>query len=278
MDRILARKIVSIIFINETRVHTVMNYIKKLALLISSFKLIFVHPFVRSQYEHINLVDKYTYFRYRYLFLPKKYKRHRQFFRSDQRGFGEDAFHAVWKYVFSKYKPSSCLEIGVYRGQTISLWKMIQIDMKIDGCIQGLTPLSSIDDAVSEYVEINYYDDISKNYAFFDLGSPNIVQGMSTNEAVKREFAADSYDLVYVDGGHDYETVLNDYTFSLKILKHGGVLCFDDSSLYFETEGKFKGHPGPSAVVTQFALKELDYLFTAGHLNFFRKPMPVVSR
>jgi hypothetical protein len=255
-----------------------MNYIKKFALLLSSFKLIFVHPFVRSQYEDINLVDKYTYFRYRYLFLPKKYKRHRQFFRSDKRGFGEDAFHAVWKYIFSKYKPSSCLEIGVYRGQTISLWKMIQLEMKIDGCIQGLTPLSSIDDAVSEYVEINYYDDISKNYGFFDLGSPNIVEGMSTSEAVKRQFATDSYDLVYVDGGHDYETVLNDYIFSLRILKNGGVLCFDDSSLYFETEGKFKGHPGPSAVVTQFALKELDYLFTAGHLNFFRKPMPVVIR
>ena len=76
---------------------------------------------------------------------------------------------------------------------------------------------------------------------------------------------------MYIDGDHEYQTVLNDYKFALKLLKHDGLICFDDSSLYFQVEGKFRGHPGPSDVVKNFALKEMNYLFTVGHLNFFQK-------
>jgi hypothetical protein len=63
------------------------------------------------------------YFRH---FLPYEIKKHRQYFIQDQRGFGEDAFHAMWFILLQELKPKKALEIGVYRGQTITLWKLIR--------------------------------------------------------------------------------------------------------------------------------------------------------
>jgi len=62
---------------------------------------------------------KYKYFHHFFWNLsPNWLQEHRQYFSHDMRGFGEDAFHAMWYLVFSEFKPNKILEIGVYRGQT----------------------------------------------------------------------------------------------------------------------------------------------------------------
>jgi hypothetical protein len=40
----------------------------------------------------------------------------RHYFNQCRRGFGEDAFHAMWFLLFRQFRPVSFLEIGVYRG------------------------------------------------------------------------------------------------------------------------------------------------------------------
>ena len=105
----------------------------------------------------------------------------------------------------------------------------------------------------------------------FSLDLPVLIRGYSNETNIKNSFAKNFYDLVYIDGAHDFDTVLNDYRFALEIVKEGGLVCFDDSSINFKNQGKFQGHPGPSKVVTEYALQELNYLFTCGHLNFFEK-------
>ena len=229
------------------------------------------HKPLVSDYNGFVIVDRYEEFRFKYFFLPKKFRQHRNFFKQHGRGFGEDAFHAAWRHLFREFRPINCLEIGVYRGQTISLWKMIQLDLNIEGTVSGLSPLNDSGDAVSSYPNLDYYQDISSNFMHFNLDLPVLIRGYSNETNIKNSFAKNFYDLVYIDGAHDFDTVLNDYRFALEIVKEGGLVCFDDSSLNFKNQGKFQGHPGPSKVVTEYALQELNYLFTCGHLNFFEK-------
>src|SRR5262245_35749231 len=59
--------------------------------------------------------------RYFYQELPPEIMAHRLYFRKQRRGFGENPFHVMWFLLFREFKPHNFLEIGVFRGQTISL-------------------------------------------------------------------------------------------------------------------------------------------------------------
>src|SRR5688572_14414463 len=60
-------------------------------------------------------------FRYFHSRLPHELKAHRHYFTRRKRGFGEDAFHTMWFLLFREFRPEAFLEIGVYRGQALSL-------------------------------------------------------------------------------------------------------------------------------------------------------------
>ena len=60
-----------------------------------------------------------------YKFDPRWLRSRRSYFKQENRGFGEDSFHSYWLSLIETYKPLRLLEIGVYRGQIISLWALI---------------------------------------------------------------------------------------------------------------------------------------------------------
>src|SRR5205823_3237998 len=56
--------------------------------------------------------------------LRPELKQHRAYFYNvptNRRGFGEDAFHVMWHLLLGEFRPANFLEIGVFRGQVISL-------------------------------------------------------------------------------------------------------------------------------------------------------------
>ena len=112
-----------------------------------------VSPFLVKQYpRNFELLSRdyvYDFFTAKYYLLPRVIRVHRKYFSRKSRGFGEDAFHAAWEYIFRKYHLSNCLEIGVYRGQTISLWALLSRLQKRQVSIVGISPLSSAGDSVS---------------------------------------------------------------------------------------------------------------------------------
>jgi hypothetical protein len=203
---------------------------------------------------------------------PQWLRDHRKFFEAG-RGYGESAFHAAWLDVLGRDKPKNLLEIGVYRGQSISLWQLIANKLGLEMFIVGITPLTNIGDSVSNYVDLDYKCDIQSNFREFNLGNPRLVNSLSTEKIALDFIASIVWDLIYIDGSHDYEVVEQDYLNSIKNLRQGGLLCMDDSSLYLGAflDGVFKGHDGPSRVVRDFAIPQMNYEFTVGHLNFFRK-------
>jgi hypothetical protein len=215
----------------------------------------------------------YEIFKNSYDILPDEIKEHRKYF-VDGRGFGEDAFHAMWYYIFKNYRPQNVLEIGIYRGQTLSLFQLLSDHFNIGSNVVGISPLTAAGDSKSNYIELDYEKDILVNFDKFNLKHPKLVKSFSNHGPARYEIKSSTWDLIYIDGCHDYDIVLVDYYNCVDALNQQGILVLDDSSLYedFNYPGSFKGHEGPSKVVRDFIQPELDNFLAVGHNNCFRIP------
>jgi hypothetical protein len=207
--------------------------------------------------------------------LPPRLREHRVYFKRSQRGFGEDTFHAMWWLLLRQFKPRLCLEIGVYRGQVISLWAMIAQMLDFPCEVHGISPFSPLGDAVSVYrQDIDYLTDTLQSFHYLKLPAPTLIRALSSDPLAIEHIASQRWDLIYIDGGHDYEVALADYQLCSAHLAPGGLLVMDDSSLgtsYNPPLFSFAGYPGPSRVVAELAMHELTFLGAVGHNNVFQK-------
>ena len=80
--------------------------------------------------------------------LPSCYFKHRLFFSKKLRGYGENPFHSMWYLLFREFKPENCLEIGVYRGQVISLWQLLAKKLELKVKIYAISPFTPAGDEV----------------------------------------------------------------------------------------------------------------------------------
>jgi predicted O-methyltransferase YrrM len=207
---------------------------------------------------------------------PPEIQAHRAYFSRENRGFGEDAFHAMWFTLLREFRPRTCLEIGVYRGQSISLWALISDLVGFDCELHGVSPFSSAGDEASQYsTQVDYLSDTLQSFGKFTRKTPQFLKAYSTDPQARALIAAHRWDVAYIDGSHDYEVALADYQICRDNLAPGGLMILDDSSLYTDYRPPlfaFPGHPGPSRVLRDFAMKELQFLGAVGHNNILRKP------
>ena len=241
-----------------------------------------INNFEQTQIHNMNRNEVYEYFLFHfYKYSSKKISRHRYYFSQKKRGYGEDAFHSMWSYLFYKFQPISILEIGVYRGQTLSLFEILSEQLGIKSQVYGISPLDSSADEFSSYVNIDYESDISLNFKKFNLQKPKIIKSLSASKESREFIKSKKWDLIYVDGSHDYEDVVRDVEISINNLKSGGFLVLDDSSLFTEFDPElnvkfkvksFKGHEGPSTVFQEMLKrKDCTHFLGVGHNNVFVK-------
>ena len=112
------------------------------------------------------------------------------------------------------------LEIGSFEGYSANIFNQIFPGNEIY-CVD---PWSSNFDN-SDLANINF-EQIENN---FDSNTKNLnikKFKMSSNDFFKinEEF----FDIIYIDGAHDYKTVLSDANNSIKFLKKNGIIFFDD--------------------------------------------------
>lgn len=219
-----------------------------------------LHAYMHHHFQHV---------------CPLEVKEHRKYFKAKNRGYGEDAFHSMWYCLIREYRPNNCLEIGIYRGQVISLWALLSRHFNFDCKIHGISPFTPAGDEVSTYLSnVDYKTDTIENHQNFSLPIPNLVKAFSTDSAAKTLICSEAWDLIYIDGSHDYDVALADYEICKDNLSAGGILVIDDSSLYSNFNPplfSFAGHPGPSRIVQERALHELKYIGAVGHNNIFIK-------
>ena len=206
---------------------------------------------------------------------PSSLKQHRNYFAEGRRGFGEDAFHVMWWMLFREFRPARFLEIGVYRGQTLSLAALLHRELGIDGSVTGISPFTSSGDSVSRYrKQVDYLADTRTNFAHFGLAEPELVQAFSTDLVAAERVAHECWDVIYIDGNHDYEIARADWDLCAAHLATGGVIVLDDSSLetsYRPPHFATAGHPGPSQLATEINPREFLEILRVGHNRIFQK-------
>ncbi len=207
--------------------------------------------------------------------LPEALRAHRDYFSLNRRGFGEDAFHTMWWRLIRRYQPKTFLEIGVYRGQTISLVALIARLERITCDVTGISPFTSAGDSVSDYSEdIDYHDDTLRNFQHFDLGEPRLVRALSTEPEALDVIRERSWDCIYIDGNHDYEVVQSDWSVCAKAVAPGGLIVLDDAGLntdYQPPPFATKGHPGPSQLASEIDRTQFGEILQVGHNRVFQK-------
>jgi hypothetical protein len=207
--------------------------------------------------------------------LPEELRQHRQYFTQNRRGFGEDAFHTMWFLLFREFRPASFLEIGVYRGQSLSLAAMLARAFKLECLVQGVSPFSSAGDAISNYRSgLDYLADTLQNFQHFSLPPPSLLKAYSTDAEAARLIASRAWGIIYIDGNHDYEIVKQDWQNCARSLSPGGLIVLDDSGLasnFRPPAFATAGHPGPSRLAQEISRPPFAEILQVGHNRVFQK-------
>ena len=206
--------------------------------------------------------------------VPEQLREHRKYFQTDRRGFGEDAFHTMWWRLIREFKPESFLEIGVYRGQVVSL---IALLAKLEGLhceITGISPFSAAGDSVSIYrKDLNYREDTLTHFRYHQLPEPTLINAYSTDPEALQVIASRSWDMIYIDGNHDYDVVVKDWNACSNAIRPGGIIILDDSGLttaYHPPAFSTAGHPGPSRLASEIDPKRFKEILQVGHNRVFQ--------
>lgn len=207
--------------------------------------------------------------------IPKELRAHRAYYAIDRRGFGEDAFHTMWWRLVRKFRPESFLEIGVYRGQVVSL---IALLAKLEGIrcdVTGISPFSSAGDSVSQYRnDLDYLQDTLSHFKHHGLPEPALTNAYSTDPEALAVIASRKWDMIYIDGNHDYDVVVKDWEACSNAVKSGGIIVLDDSGLttaYQPPPFSTAGHPGPSRLASEIVPVHFKEILQVGHNRVFQK-------
>ena len=158
----------------------------------------------------------------------------RRWILANQHGYGETQFYWMWNLIAQELPQDyKFLEIGVYRGQIPALMTLFSNRCGIKGSIIGVTDLSTIGFGDTHPGDPDFAQDIAKTFVYAKQSMDNfrVIQGNSLNEDVIYTTSLEApFDLVYIDGGHEYHEVVSDIKHYAEMIKDGGLLVIDDAS------------------------------------------------
>jgi predicted O-methyltransferase YrrM len=101
-----------------------------------------------------------------------------------------------------------------------------------------------------------------------------IHKGYSTDSDSIEIINQRKWNLVFIDGNHEYEIVKEDFENTSRNLADNGIIVIDDSSLYSDYIPKSystKGHPGPSRLADEIKKNQFTEILQVGHNRVFQK-------
>jgi cephalosporin hydroxylase len=201
---------------------------------------------------------------------------HRDFVEKYEWGCGDRPLHWMWYQICSELPvDAKLLEIGCYMGQVLSLWALIGRKLGRNFRVYGITPLSPEPDIHSAYKDINYREAIEKIHWRFDLSNPELFVGLSQDQTcIDKARNLGELDVLYIDGGHNYENVVADIQNYAPLVKKHGFIVTDDS-LYNMDGSNTTGYLGFESVtnaVNEYLMnKGVAEISRVAHNRVFRK-------
>jgi len=205
---------------------------------------------------------------------------HRNYIDKNGLGFGENPFHTLWREIVRNQKDNfKFLEIGVYKGQVLSLIKLLSKRYDKPCSILGVSPLASIGDKYSQYESVNYKQIIHDLFIHFGteiIFEDEFLEGYSTHENIKSQIRSRGpFDVVYIDGCHDYNCVVSDISLAKDITTNGSLIVVDDASCFKTSHRHYhhKGHLEVCLAVKEF-MENSEYfteLISVGHNRVFQR-------
>ncbi len=197
-------------------------------------------------------------------------KAHRDFIEKNGYGFGERAFWWAWKLICYEINAPipRLLEIGVYKGSTLSLCRLL----KPVAAIYGITPLNTSGD----YPEFDYKGDIEGIHNHFNQQQPYICEAYSNSDkAITHAKEVQPFDCIYIDGDHSYDGVTADLVNYSPMVKQGGFLVMDDACSDMKMPwGFFQGHEPVTSATLDFMKEHGDdweFITNVVHLRIYRR-------
>ena len=224
---------------------------------------------------------------------------HRRYVEKNKLGFGDAAFHAMWLRLLHsagrRFGNLRTMEIGVFKGQVISLWALIAKRWGIHVQISGISPLKGqpisqsriltwlryrLDRAFREaaqngnfYPNDDYASAIRELFDHFDLSYSSVAlhRGFSTDQSIAAKLANENFHILYVDGDHTYEGALHDFTVYGPKVVPGGWLVADDSGCSLPGNLFWKGHPSVSRAAEILPKLGFRNVLNVGHKRIYER-------
>lgn len=184
--------------------------------------------------------------------------RHRRHVEANQLGFGDAAFHTLWAELLAaahaRFGPIDVLEIGVFKGQVISLWALLAKVHHWPIRIHAITPLAGqpmprfgwwrsllfrlsrrFRERVKsgDFYAIEDYEAIVRAHFAahgLDFDQVRLVRGFSTAGEVREAVRQDRFHVIYIDGDHTYAGASADIQHYAPKIVPGGWLVMDDAA------------------------------------------------
>lgn len=230
-------------------------------------------------------------------------KAHKDFVEANDWGMGFRAFHYMWLLLLDdcrrRQRSVSALEIGVFRGQTTSLWGLIAKEMGFEVAISAISPFSGNQPrsrfvrslkkrlspryraqkaAGSLYYDDDYYDRTKAIFEKFagDFSAVRVHQGLSSDRAIQRAVAGGHFAVVYIDGDHSYEAVRSDIAWYALLVAPGGYLVMDDAGWFlpgrqFAEIPFYKGYESVAQACATIEPMGFDNVLNVGHNRVYRR-------
>ncbi len=223
---------------------------------------------------------------------------HRKYIEEHKLGFGDPAFHFLWKLLTTaaaqRFARPRCLEIGVFKGQVISLWAVLARELSLPLELHAVTPLrgnpappstlwhkmryrfsASYREQVQNgnFYPVEDYEAVVQNlFATFSVRWEDVKlwRGYSTDRAILFRLPEELH-LVYVDGDHSYLGASNDIKNFAPRIVAGGWMVMDDASCDLPGTVFWKGHPAVSRACELLPGFGFRNILNIGHNRVFER-------
>jgi hypothetical protein len=224
---------------------------------------------------------------------------HRAYVDQHKLGFGDPAFHAMWQQLLAaaheRFGGVDVLEIGVFKGQVVSLWALLAKSHGWPVRVHGITPFEGqplpgakwwravqarLNPWFRErmqsgdfYPEDDYAEIVRRHFAHhkLDFDAVRWVRGYSHDPAVIAAVHNDCFHIIYIDGGHTYEAASADIAnFAPKVVS-GGWLVMDDASYDLPGTTFWKGYESVAQACNLLPNLGFKNILNVGHNRIFEK-------